>query len=429
MTPAAIPTAPKKVWSANVGGRLTQPVIAGGTVYVASVDAHTVHALSAADGKPLWAYTAGGRIDSAPTVYKGTLLFGAADGWVYCLDAATGRLAWRFLAAPRHQLVGAYGQLESTWPVHGSVLVQNDTIYVTAGRSSYLDGGIRLYRLDPLTGKELSRTTLYHLDPKTGKQLVPESGFNMEGTLSDILSGDGERVYLKYFAFDRQGERTQEARPHLFAIASLLGEDWFYRSYWTLSTRVEGAGWSGWANTANKHPFGRILCFNADTVYGYGRQKVAGGATGHKADAYHLFSRQFSADAASEAPAQPKGGKKAPKGPTGDNKAPAAGLNWSDPDSLIVRAMVAGDDKMAVVGTPDVGQKESALLAYSNPDEALAAFEGKKGVYLRVVSAPDGKKVSETALEALPVFDGMAAADGRLYVALKNGCLVCLGKE
>ncbi len=151
---APVPTKVARKWSASIGGKLTQPVVADGRVFVASIDAHTVHALSADGGSEIWRFTAGGRIDSAPTVYKGTVLFGSADGWVYCLGADDGRLAWRFRAAPKDRLVSIWGQIESAWPVHGSVLVQNDTLYVTAGRSSYLDGGIVLYTLAPATGKQ-----------------------------------------------------------------------------------------------------------------------------------------------------------------------------------------------------------------------------------------------------------------------------------
>ena len=31
-------------------------------------------------------------------------------------------------------------------------------------------------------------------------------------------------------------------------------------------------------------------------------------------------------------------------------------------------------------------------------------------------------------LDASPVFDGMAAADGRLYISLENGRLLCMDK-
>ena len=416
-------------WSATVGGKLTQVVAGGGRLFVASKDRHAVHALDAGNGgRELWRHTAGGRIDSAPTVYGNTVLFGSADGWVTCLAAADGQVAWRFRAAPKDRLVSAYGQLESAWPVHGSVLVQNDTLYVTAGRSSYLDGGIVLYRLDPVTGRQLSRTVLYHLDPDTGKQIPPESGFNMDGTVSDILSGDGESVYLKYFAFDRAGKPTAENAPHLFAIAGLLGEEWFVRSYWIVGKGKPGAGWGGWARAAGAFPAGRILCFDTDAVYGYGRKTVAGGPVGHKADAYHLFSTSRKAPLPPRPKPQPKPqpGKKRrkPRAP-GAKKAPP---RWSDDKSLIVRAMVLSDNRLVIAGPVDLGRKDPKMLAFENEAEALAAFEGGKGIFLRIVSADDGKKVFETRLGEMPVFDGMSAAGGKVYISLKNGSVVCFGK-
>jgi len=426
--PGGIPKAPVRKWSASIGGKLTQPVIAGGKVFVASVDSHTVFALSAGGGKELWRYTAGGRIDSSPTVYKGTVLLGAADGWIYCLGAADGRLVWRFRAAPADRLVGVYGQLESAWPVHGAVLVQNDTLYATAGRSSYMDGGIVLYRIDPVTGKELSRTMVYHLDPDTGKQLTKEGGFNMAGTTSDVLTGDGEKVYLKYFGFDRDGKRTAATKDHLFAIAGLLGEEWFVRSYWVVGKGMPGAGWGGWANAARSFPAGRILCFNDDKVYGYGRRTVSGGPTGHKADAYHLFAASRKA-AATPPPAPQPRKKKAPKGRPRRRRAPAKRQPlWSDAQSLIVRAMVLASDRLAVAGPVDLGKKTPKVLAFENEAEARAAFEGRKGIYLRIVSAADGKKISEVKLGVMPVFDGMSAAGGRIYLSLKDGSIACFGK-
>ena len=426
-----VPSSLRKLWSVPILGlstklgasRLTQPVIAGGKVFVASTDTHTVHAMSVTDGKKLWSYTAGGRIDSAPTVYKGRVLFGSADGWIYCLGAADGGLVWRFRAAPRERLVGVYGQLESAWPVHGAVLIQNDTLYATAGRNSYMDGGIVLYRIDPLTGKELSRTMLYHLDPQTGRQLTSEAKFNMEGTASDILSGDGNSVFLKYFAFDRAGKRTRSDKPHLFAIAGLLGEEWFVRSYWIVGAGMPGAGWGHWANAANTYPAGRILCFNKDTVYGYGRQKVAGGPVGHKADAYHLFSRKKVAASAKTVTQSPKARRDARK--KGRTKPKPQPVIWSNDKSLIVRAMVLTSDQVIIAGPQDLGKKATEILAYRNEKEALSGFAGDRGVHLWVMSASNGKKRSDHKLTAMPVFDGMSAAAGKLYLSLKDGTVEC----
>ncbi|MHC4681197.1 MAG: outer membrane protein assembly factor BamB family protein, partial [Planctomycetota bacterium] len=79
--------------------------VAGGKVLVAGVDTHTVHALGVEDGKDIWKYTVGSRVDSPPTLHDGLAVFGSADGRAYCLRAADGALVWRFDAAPNRCLV------------------------------------------------------------------------------------------------------------------------------------------------------------------------------------------------------------------------------------------------------------------------------------------------------------------------------------
>jgi len=101
-------------------------VVAEGKLFVAQMDAHTMHALRADNGDRLWQYTAGARIDSPPTIYKGLAIFGSADGHVYCLRASDGALVWRLRAAPHERRVVAFDQLESAWPVPGSVLIDNN---------------------------------------------------------------------------------------------------------------------------------------------------------------------------------------------------------------------------------------------------------------------------------------------------------------
>jgi hypothetical protein len=55
---------------------------------------------------------------------------------------------------------------------------------------------------------------------------------------------------------------------------------------------------------------------------------------------------------------------------------------------------------------------------------------GKKGASLWVMSAGDGKRLSECKRESPPVFDGMIAANGRLFIATMDGKIVCLdGKD
>ncbi len=62
-------------------------------------------------------------------------------------------------------------------------------------------------------------------------------------------------------------------------------------------------------------------------------------------------------------------------------------------------------------------------------DDPMAAFEGKKGAKLWVVSAESGEKLKEYGLSRLPAFDGLIAAYGNLYLSTKDGYLMCIGDK
>jgi len=283
-----VPTDVSPAWQADVGGRLSSVVVAGGKVFVASVDTHTVHALDAVSGKALWRYTTGGRVDSPPTIYEGRALFGSADGWVYCLRASDGALVWRFRAAPRDARLMAAEQLASVWPVHGNVLIQDGAVWCVAGRSMFLDGGLRLLSLDPKTGRRLSETVLDDRDPQTGENLQTRvMGLNMPVALPDVLSSDGRYLYMRSQMFDLKGKRLQlgphSSNPtkqgaaqqgegaHLFCPTGFLDDTWFHRTYWVYG-RSFSSGWNGYFEAGKFAPAGRILAFDASRVYGFGRK-------------------------------------------------------------------------------------------------------------------------------------------------------------
>ena len=288
----AVPAALKRAWRADVGARLTSPVIAEGKVFVASVDTHTIHALDAASGKRLWHYTADGRVDSPPTVYQGRVLFGSADGWVYCLAASDGAVAWRFRAAPMDQRLMSFEQVESVWPVHGSVPIQDGVLYCVAGRSMFLDSGLRLWRLDPKTGRALSQTVLDDRDKAAGKDLQAYvSWLNMPPALPDILSSDGRLVYMRSQPFNLNGTRlplkkmpraldadrgappaTQRSdHAHLFCPTGFLDNTGWHRTYWMYGSTFV-SGWCGYYLAGKAAPAGRILVFDDSRVYGFGRK-------------------------------------------------------------------------------------------------------------------------------------------------------------
>ncbi|MGD8239722.1 MAG: PQQ-binding-like beta-propeller repeat protein, partial [Armatimonadota bacterium] len=293
-TKAAVPTGLREAWKTELGGKLSSVVVAGGRLFVASVEEHTVHALDADSGSSVWSYMAGGRVDSPPTIYKGLVLFGSADGWVYCLRAGDGELVWRFRAAPEERRVMAFEQIESAWPVHGSVLVQAPStgsgqavVYCVAGRSLFLDGGMRLLRLDPATGRKLSETVLDERDPETGENIQARvMVLNMPVALPDILSSDGRHVYMKSQVFDLDGVR-QDLGPHsgspaeqgsvqagetahVFAPMGFVDGSWFHRAYWVYGRSFAG-GHAGYHQAGRYAPGGRILVTDESSVYGYGR--------------------------------------------------------------------------------------------------------------------------------------------------------------
>jgi len=444
-TAARVPSKLRRAWQAKIGGRLSSPVVARGKLFVATIDAHTVHALNVTDGAAVWSYTAGGRIDSPPTIHNGLVLFGASDGWVYCLREADGSLVWRFRGAPEDRLVVARGQLESAWPVHGSVLVHDGALIAAAGRSSYVDGGIHVYRLEPRTGKLLSTTVIHSLDPNTGDQ--PDGGVDLRGVLNDVLAVSGGSVYMRHLKIDfKTGDDLQTGPPHLFAPMGFLDDAWWHRSYWLFASDAvcmpprNESGWAIWARMGNMVPSGRILSLGEKAVYGYGRNRYPGGPAGQSrgGERYHLFATEKKPFA--PLPSHRKdqhlrygrsGQELGLKVTERDRRYGEPSLHrnvWSRQVPIFARALVLADTSLLLAGPPERPELRTGELVVRNLDEAEAAFRGQRGAVLCLVSAADGKSLSQYKLESSPVFDGMIAAGGRIFLSLENGSLVCFGE-
>jgi outer membrane protein assembly factor BamB len=453
-TKTSVPTELKRSWQRDLGGKLSSVVLADSKLFVASIDTHTVYALDENSGKILWSYTTGGRVDSPPTIYKGRVLFGSADGWIYCLAASDGAVAWRFRAAPKDLRLTSFEQLESVWPVHGSVLVQDDVLYCVAGRSMFLDGGIRFLRLDPKTGRKLSENILDDRDPETGKNLqVYVKGLNMPVALPDVLSSDGRYVYMRSQRFDLQGTRQQIAPrvateqtgegTHLFCTIGFLDDSWFHRSYWMFGKSVT-SGWGGWPLAGRYVPSGRIMVCDESSVYSFSRKPEYMCQSSVLEYQLYAAEKQIKAESIQRVVAaerQMNDSSKKGSSSVADrgvrksfplSARSAVSFNWLDEEpSLHVRAMVLANKTLFIAGPLDLVDEEEAFKRPNDPGiqakltEQNAALGGRKGGLLLVVSASDGKKVAEYKLESIPVWDGMAAANNRLYLATKNGRILC----
>jgi outer membrane protein assembly factor BamB len=391
---ALVHTRPKRLWSVSVVGpklsvggmiwddwqhhgyandRITPPVAAGGRVFLAIPHEHRVVALEARTGKPLWGFTANGIVDLPPTIHRGLCLFGTRSGWVYCLVAHDGRMVWRLRASPRDKRIVACGELESAWPVPGSVLAHEGMVYFAAGRHPLADGGVHVLTVRAATGKIVSRGVVDSVDI--------DRWYNRLGTdyePVDLLVFDGEdRIAMSRARFT---PRRASGPAQLSPAAQKRG----------LGVTVDGsagafhqAGASGpwvpvgiWAygrSMRRQRPKRYLYVFRGETLY------ASDGAVAAVLPDKH-----------------PGGG----------------GRHWTPYNYLntLKKKWIGG---------------VKGLRAMVVTDEALFAVDG--GGVLTAFSTDKGKKLSSLDLAGACAWDGMAAAYGRLYVSMRDGRIICLG--
>ena len=405
-----------RLWCTKISDT-TAPIIAQDKVFVADQDAHTVYALHADTGEIQWDFTAAGRIDSPPTYTEGRLVFGCHDGWVYCLEAQTGLLCWRFRAAPNNRLTMAFGQPASLWPVHGSVLVLDGLAYVVAGRSSFLNGGLFLFALDLATGQKRHEARIEGPVDESGEAIMDTVlSRNIQGNKADILVSDGNYIYLRHMAFHKDLsplEKINDGRAHIITVSGFLDNSSHHRSNWTVNkiflydisvnkeTRIDSD----------------LLAVDGKKVYG-----IRGHASGRSPvkfnpkdlGGFYCFAKQETTKKVSSLT------NKMVKENNGQESEPAWEYQyrtlWEDHLPINGKAMLKSGDSLYIAGYPN-----------EYPDDDLyKAIEGRMGGLLAIVSAGNGRLISTYNLDGLPRWDGMAAANGRLYLSMKNGKVQCL---
>lgn len=358
-----------RVWEAALTDPVTAPVVAGGRVYAAACEAGQMVAMNLGDGKELWRFDAGGRIDTPPTITAGLCVFGCHDGYIYAVAATDGKLAWRVRAAPAERRVVAFGAVESAWPAIGSVLANEGAIFATAGRSTDDDGGVAVLALSPADGHTLWATQLGDGIARRNDVLRMEDG-KLAIHQVRIDPADGTFVAPKLGLKERD------------SLGGLLDNMW---------TRI-GARRSG------QRRFGMLkadLYARTDaTLYGCS----AGACFGISVD-------KTAPPAATPAPAT---------APAAGNPEPKPG----DGDYLFREKFPAGQLATAIALSG-----ESLVLAGRTwtKTDAPAGF-------LRVVAAGTGQTTLTLPLTSPVVYNGLALAGGRVVVSLADGSVVCLGQ-
>jgi outer membrane protein assembly factor BamB/SAM-dependent methyltransferase len=439
----------KKKWEITLSGKLTQPAVAAGKVFVADVDRHTIHAFDAETGKPLWKFIAGGRVDSTPTHCDGTLLFGANDGNVYCLEASTGDLIWRFTAAPNNRRITAFGQVESPWPVHGSVLVMNGLAYAVAGRSTLIDGGAHFFALAPRTGEVVHYAHAEQPAPDL-KQDIGEH-FAMDGSNIDVLTTDGEHIFCMQEMFDaelnqietdwntRYGDRYLGGN-HLMATGGMLDDSGFNRLFWTYGNR-----WPGFHFMMMAPKSGNLLVFDEEQTWAtkwFVERNIHSPLFYPETTGYLLFCDKNTTQpfivGDSDAPKPIKWlpdtlmepynydsrritnryddfSIEVDKGAGFTRGTPAV---WQEYVPVRIEAMALAADTLFAAGPPDV-------LDSADP---LGALEGRRGGVVLAIDPTTGKEVSRTEISSPPRFDGMSVAGNCLYLVTLDGKLTAWGQ-
>jgi outer membrane protein assembly factor BamB len=357
-----------------------------------------------ADLASKWNTKLGGPL-TAPTVAAGRVFVSRIDAHeVVALNAADGSVAWRRTVGARVDQPPTYdrgrvlfgcrdGRVyclrasdgELVWQFRAApnrrrciAYGQPESLWPIYG-SVLVDGGRVFFSAGRHTHLD-GGITLFALDAATGDvawQVRPG-----KLTYNDTLVKSGPWLFLAYGKYDPKtgaNPRTSSSRDRfLYAGGSSTFDDGTYavRTQWQLRGEASGS--------LLAFDAGRIVSVNVFSKPEHGEMKYAQTRPG-KGD-HKLYLK-------------PRGAKPAGGGQQA----------WKVVLPLRPRAMVLAKNSVFVAGPPD----------------ALAADGG----LLRAYATADGAEQGAVTLDAAPVFDGMAAAGGRLYLSTLDGKVRCFGKK
>jgi hypothetical protein len=384
-------------------GSVTPVAIAEGVAVFAAVDRQQVVAIDPATGQERWRRTVDGRIDSTPTIRNGMIYVGTRNGWAYALNRDTGEMVWRFFAAPRRERMLAYGQLESCWPLHGSLLVEDDGVWIVAGRHNDADAGMWWWRLDPLTGERLTSGRLGGDELSSAVGVGVRSDGRQSGANSPIVSNGKLLLLSGIYLEKRNGELVDHPVPALSGP-----NDWLY--------------WGPRFAYELMFPGNQGLLFNSREMNGYKMSYY--GFT--QAVGYAYRGRDFIHSGETTSLVH-RGGDRSRRPDVirfQKLEKPDAGLGakvvWRAPYH---EAFTTGFGALAVAG-------DSAFVAFSVENKEFEAQRKDMPHRLRTLNYASGeRRQDDLRLPARPSLNGISIGEGRVYVTCQDGSIVCFGVE
>lgn len=345
------------------------PVVAGSTLFFgSSADCH-VHALDTATGKERWSFATGGPVRFAPAVWKDRLFVASDDGWLYCLACADGKLLWKKQGGADDRMILGNDRMISRWPARGGPVVFEDTVYFGAG--IWPSEGIYLYALDAATGKVL------WCNDKSGEIFMgqPHGG-------AYAASGVGCQGYL-VVSDDQLLVPTGRAVPAVFERAT--GKFRYFH--------LQALGHKGGTATLASGPYFFNAGFTYDANTGKVLDPVGAGEVAATPDGLIVSS-------AKDILAYRWADKKK------SEKGKLELIKYKGLEKLWTISGIAGGASVAVAG--------KTVVCGGNGHVTLADQDAKKSLWSAEV---DGSA------------QGLAIADGRLFVSTDLGTLYCFGPD
>jgi outer membrane protein assembly factor BamB len=298
-------------------------------------------------------------------------------------------VVWRLRAAPLDERIVAYGQIESPWPVPGSVLVVDDVAYFAAGRQSFADGGIFVFAVEPASG---NIRWVQRLDS------VPQKGFYECSALEfdnfDLLQQEADGVAMSRWVFDRAtGKMSIDAGNPFARLNTGGGSVMFPRGSWSYAPRHQ-------ARVSPHLPRRPLVVFRDNVLYGC-TQDMRG-----------VYRREF----------QLEGGE------TFDTKWITG---WAESEAVRAGQKPWLSQRLAEKATWQTSLDPAAAKTQTIEALALAGdrlYLATSAGQLSVLATRSGQLVTERKLSK-PVWDGIAIAGQRLFLSAADGRLLCLGAK
>ena len=203
-----------------------------------------------------------------------------------------------------------------------------------------------------------------------------------------------------------------DEHSHIFSPTGYLDDSWWHRGYYAYGNGVFGG--AGWPNSLKRVISGKLLCADAENVYGFGREPK-----------YRKWTvpLEFELTATSRT-------KMVSQQQTRRTMEHPFHVHWRMGIPMLVKGMFVTDSTLVVAGPRDLYHEEEVISAGLLENDEIFALqqehmEGKYGSLLKVIDKNQGNELHTMELDQTPTWDGVITAGGRIYMTTTEGRILC----